>query len=63
MIRKFTKRIARALKADEGMLTAEYAMTAVAACGGAGILYKVLTSSAFTELIGDVIKRALMALF
>lgn len=45
------------------MLTAEYAMTTVAACGAAGVLYKILTSDSFMNLVGDLFKRALMALF
>lgn len=45
------------------MVTAEYAMTTVAACGFAGVLYKLLTSDTFTQMLGEVIKRALMALF
>lgn len=53
----------RALRGEEGMLTAEYAMTTVAACGAAGVLYKVLTSDSFTNLIGELFKRALAALF
>jgi hypothetical protein len=50
-------------RGDEGMLTAEYAMTTVAACGGAGILYKILTSDAITNLISELFKRALGVLF
>ena len=38
-------------------------MTTVAACGAAGVLYKILTSDSFTNLIGELFKRALMALF
>lgn len=66
-IRKNWNRLTAALhinlQGDKGMLTAEYAMTTVAACGGAGILYKILTSEAFTSMLGDLFKRALLTLF
>jgi hypothetical protein len=45
------------------MSTAEYAVGTVAACGFAGILYKLLTSDLVTGLITDLIKRALDATF
>ncbi len=48
---------------DTGMTTAEYAVGTVAACGFAGILYTLLTSDQVTKLLGDVIKRALVATF
>jgi hypothetical protein len=48
---------------DAGMSTAEYAVGTVAACGFAGILYKLLTSDLVTGLITDLIKRALDATF
>lgn len=56
-------RLREALRGDEGMLTAEYAMTTVAACGAAGVLYKVLSSDSFANLIAELFKRALAALF
>jgi hypothetical protein len=43
---------------DAGFTTAEYAVGTVAACGFAGVLYKLLTSTAITELLGDVIRKA-----
>jgi hypothetical protein len=43
---------------DAGFTTAEYAVGTVAACGFAGVLYKLLTSEAVTELLADVIRKA-----
>lgn len=43
---------------DAGFTTAEYAVGTVAACGFAGVLYKLLTSTAVTELLADVIRKA-----
>ena len=48
---------------DSGMTTAEYAVGTVAACGFAGILYKLLTSDSVQKLLMDVIERALTAVF
>ncbi len=48
---------------DVGMATAEYAVGTVAACGFAGILYKLLTSDKVTTLLTEVIKRAIMSVF
>jgi len=42
-----------------GMATAEYAVTTVAACGFAGMLYKLLSSESIAKLIGDLLHRAL----
>jgi hypothetical protein len=44
---------------DAGMTTAEYAVGTVAACGFAGILYKLLTSPEVMRLLKDIITRAL----
>jgi hypothetical protein len=62
-IRKFQKLATSFSHGEAGMVTAEYAMTTVAACGAAGVLYKILTSDSFTEMVGEIIKRALMAIF
>ena len=43
---------------ERGITTAEYAVGTVAACGFAGVLYKLLTSEAVTELLADVIRKA-----
>ncbi|MFZ5850877.1 MAG: DUF4244 domain-containing protein [Actinomycetota bacterium] len=57
-------RVVRALcrggrQAERGMATAEYAVGTVAACGFAGILYKVLTSSDVLRLLTRLLARAL----
>ena len=44
---------------DAGMSTAEYAVGTVAACGFAGVLYKVLTSDAVRGALGDLVQSAL----
>lgn len=48
---------------DEGMTTAEYAVGTVAACGFAGVLYKLVSSDTVLGLLTDVIKRAFDFLF
>jgi hypothetical protein len=48
---------------ERGMATAEYAVGTVAACGFAGVLYKVVTSTPIMNLIGQVIDHALHLLF
>jgi hypothetical protein len=44
---------------DHGMSTAEYAVGTVAACGFAGMLYKILTSSQVLDLVTNIISQAL----
>ncbi len=54
------KSLAILFKSGElGMVTAEYAVTTVAACGFAGMLYKLLSSESIAKLIGDLMRRAL----
>jgi len=54
------KSLASLFKSGElGMATAEYAVTTVAACGFAGMLYKLLSSESIAKLIGDLLHRAL----
>lgn len=43
---------------ERGMTTAEYAVGTVAACGFAGVLYKLLTSSVVLEFLVELFKRA-----
>ncbi len=50
---------ARAAVHDAGMVTSEYAVGVVAAVGFAGVLYKVVTSSAVRALLEGVVERAL----
>lgn len=47
-----------AVRSDEGMTTAEYAVGTVAACGFSGVLYKVITSEAVLNLVKEVITKA-----
>lgn len=48
---------------DSGISTAEYAVGTVAACGFAGVLWKLLSSDAVTDLLFELIKKALTFLF
>ena len=48
---------------EDGMTTAEYAVGTVAACGFAGILFKLLTSDAVVKMLKDIIERALTVAF
>ncbi|MDQ1599213.1 MAG: hypothetical protein QOD68_687 [Actinomycetota bacterium] len=53
----------RAVRQEQGMTTAEYAVGTVAACGFGGILYKVLTSPEVARMLKDLIERALSLAF
>jgi hypothetical protein len=48
-------------RSDSGMTTAEYAVGTVAACAFAALLYKVVTSSAVTGVLTELVDRALHA--
>ena len=50
---------ARRLRGDAGMVTAEYAVGTVAACGFGGVLYKLLTNQSVLKLLTDVVRKAL----
>src|SRR5204862_427173 len=50
-------------RSDLGMATAEYAVGTVAACGFAGVLYKIVTSTPIATLVTQVIDHALHLLF
>ncbi len=52
-------RLARRLRADDGMNTAEYAVGTIAAVAFAGILLKVVTSGAVQNALTAIIERAL----
>jgi hypothetical protein len=41
------------------LATAEYAVATVAACGFGGVLLKILGSATVTELLTDLIRKAL----
>lgn len=45
-------------RGERGMTTAEYAVGTVAACGFAGVLYKLLESDSVTEMLSDVLTSA-----
>ncbi|MDX6285936.1 MAG: hypothetical protein QOG53_1421 [Frankiales bacterium] len=45
-------------RSDRGMTSAEYAVGTVAACGFAGILYKIVTSTPVVQLVLNVIEKA-----
>ena len=53
------RRILARLRADDGMNTAEYAVGTLAAVAFAGVLFKILTSSAVQNALGGIIERAL----
>jgi hypothetical protein len=44
---------------ERGLATAEYAVATVAACGFGGVLLKILGSATVTELLTDLIRKAL----
>lgn len=56
-------RFALIRRSDRGMTTAEYAVGTVAACGFGGVLFKLLTSEPVTQLLTDIIRRALTMSF
>lgn len=65
-MRILQSRLARATRLtrdDAGMTTAEYAVGTVAACGFAGVLLELLTSDGVVALLGELITRALSAIF
>lgn len=49
----------RKISGELGIATAEYAVTTVAACGFAGVLYKLLGSESMAQLIGEILRKAL----
>ncbi|HEU0131073.1 MAG TPA: DUF4244 domain-containing protein [Mycobacteriales bacterium] len=49
----------RKVRGDDGMVSAEYAVGSVAACGFAGVLVKVLTSPSIQSLLVKAIMKAL----
>jgi TRAP-type uncharacterized transport system fused permease subunit len=55
---KMIQRIRRRFRGDAGMNTAEYAVGTIAAVAFAGILLKVLTSSAVQSALSAIIQRA-----
>ena len=58
------KRLIAVLRGQDcGMATAEYAVGTIAACGFAGVLYKILTSKGVEDVLVHVVKAALSVLF
>lgn len=53
------KLINQLLRDERGLATAEYAVATVAACGFGGVLLKILGSATITELLTDLIRKAL----
>jgi len=51
------------LGSQAGIATAEYAVTTVAACGFAGVLYKVLSSNQVLDMLTQLIGKALSWVF
>jgi hypothetical protein len=51
--------IARRASHESGMTTAEYAVGTVATCGLGGLLFKLLTSDSFLDILRSVFGRAL----
>lgn len=57
------KAVARIIKQDDGLSTAEYAVGTVAAAGLGGVLIKLLTSPEVRDLIWGVLSKAFSSLF
>jgi Flp pilus assembly pilin Flp len=55
--------VARFMKEEDGLSTAEYAVGTVAAAGLGGVLIKLLTSPEVRDLIWGVISRAFQSLW
>lgn len=53
-----TIRTAFRRRGERGMTTAEYAVGTVAACGFAGVLYKLLESDTVVGMLTDVLRTA-----
>ena len=57
------KVVARFIKEQDGMSTAEYAVGTVAAAGLGGVLIKLLTSPEVRDLIWTVLSNAFKSMF
>jgi len=57
------KVVAKILKEEDGLSTAEYAVGTVAAAGLGGVLIKLLTSSEVRDLIWSVLSTAFSSMF
>jgi hypothetical protein len=56
---QLTRFIKSHLGNDLGMISAEYAMGTIAACGFAGGLFKILTGAAAQDVLWTIVKKAL----
>ncbi|HEY0638839.1 MAG TPA: DUF4244 domain-containing protein [Pseudonocardiaceae bacterium] len=63
MIRNGVRRVRRVLAADEGLVTAEYAIVAIVAAAFGGVLFSVVTGDDIVSAIGSTIRRALTVPF
>jgi hypothetical protein len=63
MRRSLSRAVSQVRRSEQGMSTAEYAVGTVAACGFAGVLYKIVTSTPIASLLSQVIDHALHLLF
>lgn len=57
------RQIARVMRNDDGMTTAEYAVGTVAAAGLGGILIKLLSSPEVRDLIWSLLSNAFKSIF
>ena len=53
----------RRWRQDSGMAVAEYAVATVAACGFAGVLWKILTGDWAREFLLDILERIIRSVF
>ncbi len=51
--------LSRLRQSDRGMISAEYSVGTVAACGLAGVLYELITSDWVESLLKNIISKAL----
>jgi hypothetical protein len=61
--RALLRRLGRAVRDDDGMSTAEYAVGTVAAVAFGGVLFKVVTSDVVRDTLNAIITKALNAQF
>jgi hypothetical protein len=59
LVMKFLRSRIDRLGSQAGLATAEYAVTTVAACGFAGVLYKVLSSNQVLNMLTQLFSKAL----
>ena len=62
-LRRLLRRLGRAVRDDDGMSTAEYAVGTVAAVAFGGVLFKVVTSDVVRDTLNAIITKALNAQF